>query len=72
MAIAVPSRDIQNYPKYQEYLGILAQTTATTSTVHAEAAKQRLIAVSAELLTTLMHSGKVTPASLIAAGTYGT
>ncbi len=72
MAIVVPANDTKNYAKYLEYVGVLAQTTATTSPAHAEAAKRRLVEVSAELITTLMHSGKLTPANIISTGTYGT
>ena len=31
MAIVVPSTDSKNYAKYQEYQGVLAATTATTT-----------------------------------------
>jgi hypothetical protein len=72
MAVVVPSTDVKNYAKYQEYQGVLAATTATTSTLHQEAAKRRLVEVTAELIVSLMHSGKLSPANLLAAGTYGT
>lgn len=72
MSVVVPSTDTKNYAKYQEYVAVLALTTSTTSTAHAAAAKDRLVAVTAELLTSLMHSGKLTPANLLAAGAYGT
>lgn len=72
MAIVVPSTDIVNYPVYKQYTDVLATTTATTSTAHAASAKDRLVVVSRELIYSLMASGKLTPANLIAAGTYGT
>jgi hypothetical protein len=72
MAVVVPAKDTKNYAKYVEVQGVATQVTATAPGPHQEAAKQRQIAVNAELVTTLMHSGQLSPLTILAACTYGT
>jgi hypothetical protein len=72
MAIVVPSTDSKNYAKYQECVAVLAAIPLTTSTVHKAALQDRLRDLYAELIVSLMASGKCTSTNLFAAGTYGT
>ena len=72
MAIVVPTTDTKNYPKYAECVAVLAAIPLTTSTIHKAALQDKLRDLYAELITTLMHSGKLTSTNLFAAGTYGT
>jgi hypothetical protein len=72
MAVVVPASDSKNYAKYQEYIGVVATVANTSSTVHKESTKLRQIEAAVELITSLMHSGKLTAVNLLAAGTYGT
>lgn len=72
MAITVPSNDKINYAKYQEYVAAVANVAATSSTPHKTSAQDRLVAVSGELIISLMASSKVSPQAIIAACTYGT
>ncbi len=72
MAIVVPTTDVVNYPKYAECVALLATVSATSSSPHKVAAQDRLKQAYAELITSLMHGGKLSPVNLFAAGTYGT
>ena len=71
MAVVVPSSDSVNYQAYLAVTNIKTSITNTASAPHVTALQQRLSAAQAELVTTLMASGKVTAAGFLAATSYG-
>ena len=72
MAVVVPPSGGLLYAKYQEVLTITADLAAITSTAHQVALQQALVKAQRELVDTLMAAGKLSPAGILTAGTYGT
>ena len=73
MAVTVPATDSKNTPAAAKVTALAAQIAAQpTSGGPAAALAQAQVQAAAELVTTLMHSGKLSPLTILSTCTYGT